>query len=50
MIWVTLLKDLPDHDIESIYNYPEQAGFESNFTNEDDINNARSAVDEIWVD
>ncbi|MBW5445212.1 extracellular solute-binding protein [Cohnella sp. CFH 77786] len=28
------------HDIDSVYDYPEQAGLEQNFTNEADINNA----------
>ena len=36
-------------DIESIYDYPEQANFEANFNNEDDINNARAAVESFQV-
>ncbi|MFC6331850.1 extracellular solute-binding protein [Paenibacillus septentrionalis] len=31
------------NDIESMYDYPSQASFESNFDNEDDINNAKMA-------
>ncbi|MCM3632726.1 ABC transporter substrate-binding protein [Paenibacillus camelliae] len=31
------------NDIESMYDYPSQASFESNFDNEDDINNAIQA-------
>lgn len=36
-------------DIESIYDYPEQAGFETFFSNEDDINNARLAIESFQV-
>jgi len=32
------------HDIDSIYDYPEQKDFETFFHNEDDLNNARLAV------
>ena len=37
------------YDIESIYDYPEQASFETHFNNEDDINNARLAVESFQV-
>jgi len=37
------------YDIESIYDYPEQANFETHFNNEDDINNARLAVQSFQV-
>jgi len=37
------------YDIESIYDYPEQASFETHFNNEDDINNARKAVESFQV-
>lgn len=36
-------------DYESIYDYPHQASFEKAFTTEDDINNARMAVETIRV-
>lgn len=32
------------HDIETVYEYPEQRDFETFFHNEDDLNNARLAV------
>ena len=37
------------NDIESMYDYPGQASLESNYTNEDDINNARIAGDGMLV-
>lgn len=37
------------YDIESVYDYPEQASFETHFSNEDDINNARKAVESFQV-
>jgi len=35
------------NDIDSVYEYPNQASFESTFTTEEDINNARLVVDAI---
>lgn len=37
------------NDIESIYDYPQQAAFEKYWTNEDDINNAKLAGENIRV-
>lgn len=37
------------NDIDSIYDYPKQARFETLFTNEDDINNAKIAGESIKV-
>lgn len=37
------------NDIESMYDYPGQASLESNYTNEDDINNSRIAADGMVV-
>lgn len=37
------------NDIESIYDYPDQATLESNFSNEDDINNARMVEPNLVV-
>lgn len=37
------------YDIESIYDYPHQASFERLFTTEEDINNARLAVESFKV-
>jgi ABC-type glycerol-3-phosphate transport system substrate-binding protein len=37
------------NDIESIYDYPDQASFESNFTDEADINNARMVAPNLLV-
>lgn len=37
------------HDIDSIYDYPDQASLESTFSNEDDIDNARMAGDNMRV-
>ena len=37
------------HDIESVYEYPGQASFESNFTSEDDINNAKMVQPNLLV-
>ncbi|MFS0725564.1 ABC transporter substrate-binding protein [Paenibacillus sp. 1P07SE] len=37
------------NDIESIYDYPGQAGLETNFDNEDDIANARLAGDNMNI-
>lgn len=37
------------HDIESIYDYPDQATLESNFTDEKDINNARMVGENMLV-
>jgi ABC-type glycerol-3-phosphate transport system substrate-binding protein len=37
------------NDIDSIYDYPDQAMLESNFTNEDDINNARTVGEGMLV-
>lgn len=37
------------NDIESMYDYPSQSSFESNFNNEDDINNAKMAQDGLLV-
>ncbi len=37
------------NDIDSIYDYPDQASLESNFENEDDIQNARTAGDGMLV-
>lgn len=37
------------HDIESMYDYPLQASLESNYTNEDDINNAILASEGMLV-
>jgi len=37
------------HDIDSIYDYPDQQSLESNFTNEDDIANARLAGENMRV-
>ncbi|MFB9327756.1 ABC transporter substrate-binding protein [Paenibacillus aurantiacus] len=37
------------NDIDSIYDYPDQASLESNFTNEDDIQNSRTAADGMLV-
>ncbi|SDY91929.1 ABC-type glycerol-3-phosphate transport system, substrate-binding protein [Evansella caseinilytica] len=37
------------HDIDSIYDYPGQAAFESTFTNEEDIENARMVASNLIV-
>ncbi len=37
------------NDIESIYDYPGQAGYESNFSNEDDINNLQMVAPNLIV-
>jgi len=37
------------NDIESIYDYPDQATFEANFTDENDINNARMVQPNLLV-
>jgi ABC-type glycerol-3-phosphate transport system substrate-binding protein len=37
------------NDIESMYEYPGQASFESNFSNEDDINNAKMVQPNLLV-
>jgi ABC-type glycerol-3-phosphate transport system substrate-binding protein len=37
------------NDIESIYDYPDQASLESNFTNEEDIENARMVAPNLLV-
>jgi ABC-type glycerol-3-phosphate transport system substrate-binding protein len=37
------------NDIDSIYDYPGQASYESNFSNEDDINNARMVSEGMTV-
>jgi len=37
------------NDIDSIYDYPEQSDFEANLTTEEDINNAKMAVEGLTV-
>lgn len=37
------------HDFESMYDYPKQSRFETMFSNEDDLNNARNAGESIKV-
>lgn len=37
------------NDIDSIYDYPEQSDFEANLTTEEDINNAKLAVEGLTV-
>ncbi|GAB2545565.1 ABC transporter substrate-binding protein [Gracilibacillus alcaliphilus] len=37
------------HDIDSIYDYPDQAAYESSFTNEEDIANARTVAENMLV-
>lgn len=37
------------NDIESMYDYPGQASYETNFTNEDDINNAKTVAANLLV-
>ncbi|SME99345.1 ABC transporter substrate-binding protein [Paenibacillus barengoltzii] len=37
------------NDIDSIYDYPDQADFETAFTTEDDLNNARTVVENLIV-
>ncbi|GAF66606.1 ABC transporter substrate-binding protein [Bacillus sp. TS-2] len=37
------------NDIDSIYDYPGQASYESNFTNEEDIENARLVTNNLLV-
>ena len=37
------------YDIESIYDYPHQASFETLFTTEEDVNNARMAIESLKV-
>ncbi|MFC5529474.1 ABC transporter substrate-binding protein [Cohnella yongneupensis] len=37
------------HDIDSIYDYPGQAGYEQNLSTEDDINNAKTVAQGLTV-
>ena len=37
------------NDIDSVYDYPGQASFESNFSNEEDINNAKTVQPNLLV-
>ncbi|MFC4388772.1 ABC transporter substrate-binding protein [Gracilibacillus marinus] len=37
------------NDIESIYDYPGQAGYETNYTNEEDINNLQMVSENLLV-